>query len=403
AATGAALLAYGYIVRGEIYASTDLVPAAESDLRKARDILRDSSEDETDQLDRAESELAYVLNRAGSAADAVALQTLVVARVQKRKGGKSLALARQQLLFAVLLEDIVDYAKAESQYRHAIPILTKAEGALNSTVCEAEKNFAGLLDRLSKRDEAAERFERAVDCTIKLFGTSSQPYAQTLFSRGIMLLGQRRYADAETDFRATLAVFDDPSSSAAHSHRYLGRAMQEQGRYTQASEEFREAERIYRAIDTPRDTQRWRARADYGYAMFKAGNVETGRAAVDVALAGLTAEMPSGDSPELLRPLRALGEIAREQGELPIALQAHRRWRELAVKLYGSQSRDAYQSAHQLSIDLGIKGDRASLLEAKTLIGEALDRARTEAEPNIAEYEQTQRSIVALIGKLSVN
>ncbi|MGB4860457.1 MAG: serine/threonine-protein kinase, partial [Dokdonella sp.] len=42
AATGAALLAYGYIVRGEIYASTDLVPAAESDLRKARDILRDS-------------------------------------------------------------------------------------------------------------------------------------------------------------------------------------------------------------------------------------------------------------------------------------------------------------------------------------------------------------------------
>ena len=399
AATGAALLAYGYTVRGEIYASTDRIPAAESDLRKARDILRDSSEDESDQLDRAESELAYVLNRAGSTADALALQTLVVARVQKREGGKSLALVRQQLLFGVLLEDMGDYANAESQYRHAIPILTSAEGALHPTVCEAEKNFAGLLDRLSKRDEAAAHFERAVDCTITLFGPSSRPYAEAVFSRGIMLLGQRQYADAETDFRATLAVFDDPSSSAAHSHRYLGRALEEQGRYTQASEEFREAERIYRAIDTPRDTQRWRARADYGYAVFKAGSIETGRAAVDAALAGLTAELPSGDSPELLRPLRALGEIAREQGELPIALQAHRRWRELAVKLYGSQSRDAYQSAHQLSIDLHTQGDRDGLLEAQTLMAEALPLARAEADPRLPDYEQTQRIVLAAIAK----
>lgn len=142
------------------------------------------------------------------------------------------------------------------------------------------------------------------------------------------------------------------------------------------------------------------AHADYGYAIFRTGALADGRAAIDAALAGLREQIPSGDTPEFMRPLRALGEIARVQGDLATAMQAHRRWHELALKAYGPESRDAHQSAYQLSVDLTAKGDRASLLEAQSLIAKALVRGQADAEPMLPDYVRLQNTIVAAIEKL---
>jgi tetratricopeptide (TPR) repeat protein len=343
-----------------------------------------------------QSKLAYVVSVTQSSAAAGALQRGLVERVRQRLGGDGAVVADYRVALALFLEEARDYAGAEKEYRIAIPALVKERGAVEPRVCEAERNYAGLLDRLGRADEAEPLFDRTLACYAKLYGKDSMPYARVLFSRGILLLGRRRFAEAEVDFKISLDSGEGVNETA-HRHRYLGRALEGQGRYAAAAGEFAEAERMYREADLPNDIQRWRARADYGYALFRIGDPLKGRAAVDAAVAGMDEVTGGADVPEAMRPLRALGEIARAQGELPAALQAHRRWSALAVKLYGDDSRDAYQAAYQIGVDLVAVGDPAGFAEAAALFERALPQARKDQAPELAEMERAQHDLLARI------
>ncbi|MGA8277892.1 MAG: serine/threonine-protein kinase [Rhodanobacteraceae bacterium] len=388
-------LAEAYTVRGELYAEFDRDRDAERDLRSARRILVADPVRNADHLDDLDRELAFVLTRIESPSAALALERKVIERMRRRLPGNSPKLADHRLSFALMLEDSGDYAQAEAAYREGLPILIKAKGKLAPKVCEGESNFAGLLDRMSKSTEALSYFEQALDCQQQLYGNDSRMYAHTLFSRGILTLGLHRYPQARADFRTALGIFGNHGNDAGHARRYLGLALIGEGQFAQAASELKEAERVYREVNLPHDRQRWRARADYGYAIFKAGNAAAGRHAIEVALAGLHDVVPSGDVPEYMRPLRELGEVARAQGDLKVALDAHRRWRALALKLYGAKSREAYLSAWQLSLDLARVGDQASLGEARSLIAEAVTKARARNMPELADYEEAQRDIAS--------
>jgi serine/threonine-protein kinase len=388
-----ALLAHAYAVRGALYEYLDRVQEAERDLRQSRAILARDAERHADQLAEVESQLAFVLRYTQSGAVAAALQGKVVEDLRARFGDEAPVVAEHRIQLALLLEDAGKFAQAEAEYRDALPTLVAAGGALSPRVCEAERNYAGLLDRLGRADEAEPRFNRALDCEAKLYGVDSILYARTRFSRGILYLNRHRHAEAESDFRAVVGTYADKGASAGHAHRYLGRALEEQGRLLAAIEEYATAERIYRETDLPNDLQRWRARADYGYALFLTGDVAKGRAAVDSALAGLESEAPAGDTFEFMRPLRALGEIARAQGELETAISAHRRWRELAVTIYGPESRDAYLAAHALAIDRAAAGTPPALTEAGQLLADAVSLARADDAPELAAIEQTSRDV----------
>ncbi|MGA9423368.1 MAG: tetratricopeptide repeat protein, partial [Rhodanobacteraceae bacterium] len=395
-----ARLAEAYTVRGELYAEFNRDRDAERDLRSARRILAADPVRNADQLDDLDRELAFTLTGIESPSAALALERKVIERMRGRLPGDSPKLADHRLSFALMLEDAGDYAQAEAVYRQGLPILIKATGELAPKVCEGESNFAGLLDRMSKSTEALSYFEQALDCQRRLYGNDSPIYAHTLFSRGILNLGLHHYPEAERDFRTALGTFGDHGNDAGHARRYLGLALIGQGQFVQAARELKEAERLYREVNLPHDRQRWRARADYGYAIFKAGDAAAGRRAIEAALKGLREVVPSGEAPEYMRPLRALGEVARAQGELEVAIDAHRRWRALALKLYGTESREAYLSAWQLSLDLARVGDQASLGEARSLISEAVTKARARNMPEQADYEEAQRDIASAIGGL---
>ncbi|MEO7432358.1 MAG: protein kinase [Dokdonella sp.] len=392
-------VAYAYSVRGALYDYLDRTDESVQDLRHAQAILGQDPVSNADRLDRVDTNLAFVLNNSRTSDAAVALQEKVVERVRVRLGEESTALADSRISLALLLEDAGDYVRAGTEYRHALPVLLAGVGPLAPRVCEAERNYAGLLDRLGNGAEAEPRFLRALRCTEQLYGTMSVPYARTLFSRAILLLNARRYDAAEADFRQVLSIYSDTTDDVAHAHRYLGRALDEQDRHAEAASEFAIAERLYRKIDQPNDVQRWRARADYGYALFRDGNVAGGRSAIDAALAGMHELMPKDDRFEIMRPLRALGEVARTQGEFEVAAAAHRKWRALALTLYGARSREAYQASYQLALDLARIGGAAALAEAQTLAKDAIDPARADAAPELAAIERFHSQIAAaLIG-----
>ncbi len=393
-----ARLAAAYRVRGELNERAEHVQAAEADLRKSNAILAADPVRNAAALDEGNRALAYVINLTRSPEAASALQRQVLARVRARLGDASPVVAEHRLSLALLLEEAGQYAEAEQQYGLGLPILSRANGELDPAVCEARSNYAGLLDRLGRSSEAVPHFAHALDCRRQLYGAGSLAYGSTLFSRGILLLGLRRAAEAEADFRTALAIFTarKDNYSTAHAHRYLGRALIDLARPAEAARELAESERLYRLVDLPNDSQRWRARADYGYALYRGGDAAGGRAAIERAIAGLAEVLPQADAPEYLLPLRSLGEIARAQGDLQAALRAHRRWRELAVVLYGAASHGAWEAAYELSLDLAAAGQPAQLAEAATLIDEALSRARAADGPEVAEYEKARERIVAL-------
>lgn len=393
-------LAHAYFVRGALYDYAGRSAEAEHDLLAAQRIVEAMALADPDQLDEIQTLLSEVISQTRGLPDGIALKEQLIERARRRFGPSHPSVADKRMQLARMQEENGDYVSAEQSYKEAMPILLAVNGGFTTAACEGEKNYAGLLDRLSRSDAALPHFDHSLKCSAKLYGVDSIPYARTLSSRGILLLNKRRYTEAEADFRATLPIFADGAVDAGHAHRYLGRALFEQGQYADSAEEFKVAERVYRKINIPHDYQRWRARADYGYALFRQGRVEQGRTAIHEAMAGLKAEMPEADTPEFMRPLRALGEIARSQGDVTSAIASNRRWHELAVKNYGIDSRDAYKAGYELAIDLGKAGSRASLLEARALLVDAIRLASQFDEPALAEYRGRQADVERAIGKL---
>jgi serine/threonine-protein kinase len=388
-----ARLAYAYLVRGSIYADSDRNPEAESDFRSALAILEAMPDAPPERIETLREKLAYVVNGTQSPQAAIALERTVVDASRRRLGEDAPAVADHRLALALMLEEGGSYEEGLREYAAALPILARARGADDPRVCEAERNYAGLLDRVGRASEAEPLFTRAVACYEKLYGVDSRPYSRVVFSRGILLLGQHRLAQAEQDLRAALRA-SDSDYVHAHGHRYLGLVLEEQKRYSEALAELVEAERLYRVADLPHDIQRWRARADAGHAMFLQGDARGARVAVDAALAGIAAEKGDAAAPEYIRPLRAQGAIARASGDLATAMRAHRRWHEIALALYAADSRDAWQSDYELALDLVASGEAAALAEAASLLERALPAARKSAAPELADIERAQRDLV---------
>jgi serine/threonine-protein kinase len=385
-------LANAHAVRGAIYNDADRNTEGESDLRKALAIFDATPGVAAERIEATREKLAYVLVVTQSAAAGIALQRQIIEGVRRRLGDDAPAVADRRVALALFLEDGGKYEEALREYAAALPIIERARGRDDPRLCEALRNQAGLLDRVGRANEAEPRFTRALECHEKLYGADSMLYARVRFSRGILLLGQRRPIDAEQDFRAVLRV-PHGDNMLAHTHRYLGRALEEQQRHDEALREYSEAERLYRVADLPHDIQRWRARADAGHVLYLQGDLARAKVLVDEALAGIAAEKGDSDAAEYGRPLRAQGLIARAQGDFAGAIRAHRRWHALTLALYGADSRDAWQSAHQLALDLVAAGDDASAREAAALLDRALPAARSDAAVELGAMERTRSEL----------
>ncbi len=394
AQTGDPRLARAYAARAGVYAYTDRSTEAEADLRHARAIAELDPVGNADLINNIDQELASALRFTGSTGEAVELQRQVVARSLARHGADSVAVAEHRAVLALFLEEASEYVEAEDAYRLAVPVLEAAHGGPDPFLARTWTTFAGLLDRIGKREESAHYFERALAAQEQLFGRESFHYTRTLFSRGILLLSLRDFVGAEQDFQSVMDHYQDESNHAGHAARYLGRALLEQGRNDEAAERFQQAERIYRKVDNPGDLQRWRARADYGEALLRAGELPAARNAVEAAIAGMS-ELTEADDIHFFRPLNTLGQIARAEGDVAQALRHHHRWLDIAKKRIGEQSPEAKMATHQIIVDHIADGSDAALDQADVLAGSLIDAARASGSPLLDLYEDLPATIQA--------
>ncbi len=378
-------LAQASFIRGKTLASLDRPTDAEAALLLARSIYGEQTESTAERIDDIEQGLATVFRYTRGAAMATSTQREVVARSLARNGEGSYIVAERRFWLALVLEELGEFEEARALYPPLLAAMERLKGPLNPLLCRARSTYAGLLDRLGAVDEASAGFDRSLDCLRQLYGERSQAYTITVFSRGILRLGQRRFEDAEADFRTALAGSHKVATYTGHGQRYLGQALLGQHRYPEAADAYRLAELSYREADLPKDVQRWRARSDYGYARFKMGEAEEGRQAVVAGLEGMRKVIAKDDVTQM-RPLMALGEILRAQGDIPGALAAHREWRELALSTYGPGSAEDMQSAYHLALDQLAAGATGDLIEAKSLIDVAIATGRERNAPHLTDY-----------------
>jgi serine/threonine-protein kinase len=235
---------------------------------------------------------------------------------------------------AIALELHQEYPASEAAYRRAAALLTRKLGEQNLEVASAQVGLAGLLDRLGRTAEAAPLFEKAI-ATHRVLAPGSSVIGEDLFSYGILLIGEERFADADKALTESLAILGPDRFESASDLRYLGLSAMGEERYAAAADYFSRSVETYRRIVGPNDAQLWRATANLGYAHFRQGHVAQARGELEAALAHLEALTGPNDY-ELCRPLEYLGEVLTASGASDEAVRVERRVRDLQPKLLGS-------------------------------------------------------------------
>ncbi|HEX6899755.1 MAG TPA: serine/threonine-protein kinase [Thermoanaerobaculia bacterium] len=351
-------------LHGEIGAARPILERALAETLAARG---------ADSLETAEARraLAQTLHRPEDQPRAITLLRQSLATTRRLRGDDDARTAEILQELGVFLEQAQRYEDAEKAYRQALGRLMHALGPGHPKVAMAQADLAGLLDRLSRPDEARGLLERAIATQRAVYGPRHPDLAQTLFSYGLLLLGQQRPA-ADGPLREALGFYGTDRYEGAHCLRYLGLSAMNRQSYQEAAGLFARAAAIYERTLGLDDAQHWRALANLGWAHQKLGRIGLARRELATAVTHIEG-LTGPESYELRLPLKQLGETLSKAGAHDEAIATLERVRRLEEKLFGTiRHREVAGSDLLLArarIARGAPGDREA---ARRTLDEAL-------------------------------
>jgi tetratricopeptide (TPR) repeat protein/tRNA A-37 threonylcarbamoyl transferase component Bud32 len=279
--------------------------------------------------------LGNTLQRPDERARAIELLRQALATFRRRLGDGHIDTAQTLADLGTTLEEEGRYKEAEQADRQALERLERALGPHHPRVAMVQADLAGLLDRLSHPADARRLFEAAIVTQRATLGPRHLDLAQTLFSYGLLLIGQQDLRDADAALREALDIYGPNRFEAAHCLRYLGLSAMDQERYQDAAGLFTRAAETYRRTPGANDSERWRALANLGWAHLKLGRVPLARQELGLAVAQLE-RLAGPESYEVRLPLKQLGETLTQAGAHSEAIATLERVRRLEGKLFGT-------------------------------------------------------------------
>ncbi len=146
---------------------------------------------------------------------------------------------------AMLLDDIGDYAEAESLYRRALAIREKSLGPEHLDTAESLSNLAMLLDETGYYAVAEPLYRRVLAIREKSLGPEHPDTAESLSNLAMMLNDKGYYAVAEPLFRRLLAIREKALGpehpDTAESLNNLAMLLDDTGDYAEAESLYRRA------------------------------------------------------------------------------------------------------------------------------------------------------------------
>jgi eukaryotic-like serine/threonine-protein kinase len=269
------------LIRAAEIAAVDLAFDRASGLLASAEIIADRLSDRSlrDDLDAAKAELAI---QRGDAAKAVAITRALVPRLRDRLGRTSpdTLNATYQLARALFAAKQLDESREVA--RTALADITASRGADDPDAVEFHNHLGKIAAGLGQLDEARQAFERALAITRATYG-DTQVTADALSNLAALLVLQDRSREAAELGRQAVAIGEKLNSRKLH--LYL---------------------------------------SQLATAYLDAGNAKDGVPLMQRALA-LREELFGADSPELIKPLLALGLAAVNADDLDAARTQWRR------------------------------------------------------------------------------
>jgi len=330
---GDARIAESRVLLGDVQRAHGDMNQAQGTLERALVEMLAARDAASLEVAEARRSLANALRRPEDRARSVDLQRQALATIRRRLGENHLETAEALSELGAMLEADHQYVEAERCYRQALAGLERTLGPHHPKVAATQTNLAGLLDRLSRPADARTLFERAIATQRAVLGPHHVGLAETLFSYGLLLVGQQEHAGADAALREALAIFGPGRYEAAYCLRYLGLSAMDQERYQEAVELFTHAADTFERTLGANDAERWRALANRGWAHLKLQQVPLAQRELSEAVAQIE-RLAGPESYELRLPLKELGETLTKAGATTEAIATLERVRRLEEQLF---------------------------------------------------------------------
>lgn len=309
-------------------------------------------------------------------------------------GTKSVAYGRALTQRAMLFEELDRFAEARADYAAGVAILAREYGDVHPRTANARLALAGVLDRLGEPELAQMEFEKTVTAMRKLYDNRGNELAAAVFSQGIFFQTIGELAQAERNYRETIALGGTTAQFAAHAYRYLGQVLVLTNRASEAAQAFERAVDGYARVYGENNPQGWRTQADWGGAELALGQSDAALKRQRLAVERLE-QLLGAQANELIRPLRALAQTELALKRFPDAEQHFTR----ALALAGAQLGEAHVTTCGLRRDLAAVALAAGETGALPTLRERLANCRAALaakQPNAPVLQQVDETLAQL-------
>ncbi len=350
-------------------------------------------------------EVARTLNLLGDTVarkgDPKAAETLhgqALAAARRAEGWEGLTVSASLIAMARRRDEQADYPAAEKLLSQGLAMETRLQGEENADVLSHREALAELLINQGKFKECEAVVRHAIQVERRILGEG--PELAALYNDlAVALTGQRRFPEAESLYRSSLAglraAYGNSDYRVAEALGNLGGALEGENKFAAAAAAHQEALEIRRRLYGPRGPEVGHSLLHLSKARLRMGQPETAAALAREALAILAQAFGSGH-PYTAYCHLALGVALRDGGHPGDAEPELRR--SLATLTKALPAGHPQISLNRVELALCLMAlDR--LDEAEAQLREALPGLQASPAPDAAQVNRIQGLLGEIAGR----
>jgi serine/threonine protein kinase/tetratricopeptide (TPR) repeat protein len=276
----------------------------------------------------------------------------------RTEGPTSLPVAETELALAKVTASHGDLAAAEGHYARALAIRESLLGRNHPLVARVAHGLGALRLHQGRPDEAEVEYGRALRIEERST-TDSAEMAGDLMGLGVSAWQRKRYAQAETLMKRSIAVQEQ---HLGPDHLEVAKLLNNLATLYWSTERYADAlpihERVRTTFERTLDPSHPDVAAAYnnlGEDYWKLGRLDEAESLLRSSLAMKEKRLTPGN-PRLAITLHSLAGLLRDEGKLPEAEAAYRRALDIRVRALGPKNNDVIETSTALAALLRTRG-----------------------------------------------
>ena len=292
----------------------------------------------------------------------------------------------------LLLEAEGELDDAEAMYQRSAEAHAVAFGNEHPATAAARANLAGMLAMRGEAVAATALLERSLAVLRAAFGPRHDDTARLHNRLGEIYEAQGRLEEAEAEYLAALAAWEEPSPSRGLALADLGRLAGVQGNFTTAETTLGEAVGLLQSAKPGLETELAEAFDSYGSVLRALGSLDAAERALRKAL-GLREEELGASHSDVALTLVGLAGVLHLRGDLGSAEPLYRRALGIQEEMLGPAHPDVGETLYNLAHLAKALGDTAAARTSFERSAEILSKAYGPNDPFVAEIRAALQAL----------